>query len=78
MESNHLKLSGYNEVNVVRRYKEYVIVSITHKIHKLRRPHTRGPISQVWKGKQGYERNIGQNACVRLNGLATVKNVSNK
>ena len=61
-------------MNVVRRYKEHVNVSITQKIPKLRHPHTKGPLFQVRKGKQSYKRKkIGQNACVRLNGLATVK-----
>ena len=51
-----MKWNGYKEVNVVRRYKEHVNVSITQKIPKLRHPHTKGPLSQVRKGKQGYKR----------------------
>ena len=42
-----MKWKGYKEVNVVRRYKEHVNVSITQKIPKLRYPHTKGPLSQV-------------------------------
>ena len=42
-----MKWDGYKEVNVVRRYKEHVNVSITQKIPKLRHPHTKGPLSQV-------------------------------
>ena len=68
-----MKWDGYKEVNVVRRYKEHVNVSITHKIPKLRHPHTKRPLSQVCKGNWAIREKIGQNARVRLNGLATVK-----
>ena len=61
-------------MNVVRRYKEHVNVSISQKIPKLRHPHTKGPYPKYEKVSRAIrEKKIGQNARVRLNGLATVK-----
>ena len=69
-----MKWNGYNEVNVVRRCREYVNVSITQKIHKIRHPHTpEGPYPRYEKTSRAIREKIGQNACLRLNGLATVK-----
>ena len=73
-----MKWSGYHEVNVVRRCREYVNVSITQKIHKgIHTPE--GPYPRYEKVRRAIrEKKKFQNVRVRLNGPTTVKNVSNK
>ena len=61
-------------MNVVRRCREYVNVSITQKTPKLRHLHTpEGPYPRYEKASRAIREKIGQNSRVRLNGLAMVK-----
>ena len=71
-----MKWNGYKEVNVVRRYKEHVNVSITQKIPKQGIHTPEGPYPRYEKASMAIrEKKKSQNARVRLNGLARVKKI---